>query len=333
MNLTGPGFAKDFVSKVPPPDTPHPFISYTAPTIPPPSQDLPASHIYTTPEDPSGPDPSELAPVANMLRPNSPSTETSHQPSTSTTIAAMSEKRKGGKKGLKDWKAIERPLAHVDIGPRWCRYCEINKPNRTHHCRHCGTCVLGFDHHCMYIGGCVGALNHKFFITFNFWALCFTLYIFIFLIIHTIKSNSVDPEVVVILAISGLFVLFTILMLPSHIQLILAGMTTVESYRGREQHEVEEGLLQKEYGFLRHISEKRRVRRKWKEEWGGSRVDGRWRFGSKRELWEREMGTSVIGWILPIGKPLTDGIDYPSSRKFGPNGEWLRKRDWPEGVV
>jgi palmitoyltransferase len=51
----------------------------------------------------------------------------------------------GKKKGVKDWREVERPMPRLGTGPRWCRFCEINKPDRTHHCRHCGTCVMQFD--------------------------------------------------------------------------------------------------------------------------------------------------------------------------------------------
>jgi palmitoyltransferase len=40
---------------------------------------------------------------------------------------------------------VQRPVPPVTMFPRWCQYCEIIKPPRTHHCRHCGTCVLQFD--------------------------------------------------------------------------------------------------------------------------------------------------------------------------------------------
>lgn len=40
---------------------------------------------------------------------------------------------------------IPRPKPFVPTGPRWCQYCTLIKPDRTHHCRHCGTCVLQFD--------------------------------------------------------------------------------------------------------------------------------------------------------------------------------------------
>ena len=126
------------------------------------------------------PDPSELAPVGNMLSAALQRVSSSDQPSSSVTLTTQDGPSKiesqKGKGALKDWREIERPVPSVEIGPRWCRFCEINKPDRTHHCRHCGTCVMQFDRtydiltwilsdfcadHCPWIGQCVGFQNHK----------------------------------------------------------------------------------------------------------------------------------------------------------------------------
>jgi palmitoyltransferase len=96
---------------------------------------------------------------------------------------------------------------------------------------------------------------------------------------------------------SALFGIFTLAMFPSHVHLILTGRTTVESYRGRDQVEQEDRILQMEYGYLWHNQDKRKVRKKWKEEWGGTSVDERWKWGQANELWRQEMGDSWIGWI------------------------------------
>jgi hypothetical protein len=145
---------------------------------------------------------------------------------------------------------------------------------------------------------------------------------------------------------SALFFLFSAMMFGSHVYLVITGKTTVESFRGRDQHEREAEVLQQEFGILWHNFDKRRVRKRWKEEFGGVPVDGRWRFGTAGQMWKQDMGESWWGWIckssgdlpeasdgaVPVGRPLGDGIHFQSNPHFGPNGEWLRKQDWPKDL-
>lgn len=91
---------------------------------------------------------SEFAPAINALhtvlsRQDPPDHHSSSGTLTSQTpqpVVAVGAKRK-----IPEWQTVERPLPYLHRGPRWCRFCQINKPDRTHHCRHCGTCILQFD--------------------------------------------------------------------------------------------------------------------------------------------------------------------------------------------
>lgn len=56
----------------------------------------------------------------------------------------------------------------VDV-VRWCKKCEIHKPDRTHHCSQAGACVLRMDHFCPWVNQTVGQRNHKHFFLFLFW--------------------------------------------------------------------------------------------------------------------------------------------------------------------
>eukprot|EP00899_Mesostigma_viride_P016723 jgi/Mesvir1/25051/Mv11896-RA.1 len=49
---------------------------------------------------------------------------------------------------------------------RYCRKCDVYKPDRCHHCSICSRCVLKMDHHCVWVVNCVGARNYKFFLLF-----------------------------------------------------------------------------------------------------------------------------------------------------------------------
>ncbi|BGP11567.1 palmitoyltransferase for Vac8p [Rhodotorula toruloides] len=52
-----------------------------------------------------------------------------------------------------------------DGSVRFCRKCNVRKPDRAHHCSSCRRCVLKMDHHCPWLGGgCVGWANYKFFL-------------------------------------------------------------------------------------------------------------------------------------------------------------------------
>ncbi|KAF7373749.1 Palmitoyltransferase [Mycena sanguinolenta] len=99
---------------------------------------------------------------------------------------------------------------------RYCMRCEIVKPHRAHHCRACGKCILKYDHHCPWIGQCVGARNHKFFINFLLATICFTSYTLISVVIFNtgwrmhIGEGDTDPQEVVLIALAGLFLLFTL---------------------------------------------------------------------------------------------------------------------------
>lgn len=50
----------------------------------------------------------------------------------------------------------------ADGDRRYCKHCELFKPDRAHHCRHCGVCILRMDHHCPWLGVCIGFRNHKY---------------------------------------------------------------------------------------------------------------------------------------------------------------------------
>jgi len=88
---------------------------------------------------------------------------------------------------------------------------------------------------------------------------------------------------------------------PTHVFLILGGKTTVESFSGRDQIEMENSLLHKEFGYVFNDHNKRKVRKRWREEFGKVEVDERWAVGTYLQRWKREMGSHWIGWICRFG--------------------------------
>lgn len=132
-----------YVPKVPSPPSNNPsmtFIPYRPPQE--------ASQHEDRMSNSDGPDPSEFAPITNAFT-DAMQMTASNQRSSSATLGVDDIRRTDGKDertktGIR-LDEVERPVPRVTPGPRWCRHCEINKPDRTHHCRHCGTCVMQFD--------------------------------------------------------------------------------------------------------------------------------------------------------------------------------------------
>mgnify|MGYP001796214650 CR=1 FL=1 len=48
-------------------------------------------------------------------------------------------------------------------GWKYCPFCQINSPPRSHHCHACDVCVLKRDHHCIFAGQCVGYANYRYY--------------------------------------------------------------------------------------------------------------------------------------------------------------------------
>lgn len=96
---------------------------------------------------------------------------------------------------------------------------------------------------------------------------------------------------------SGLFGLFTVTMFAQHAYLILTGKSTVEAFSGQDQSQQEERVLRQQLGFWSNSVDGHKVKRIWREEWGGTNVDERWRTGGAMALWKREMGEQWYEWI------------------------------------
>jgi palmitoyltransferase len=90
--------------------------------------------------------------------------------------------------------------------------------------------------------------------------------------------------------------------------LILTGKSTVEAFSGRDQQDRESRHLNVLYGFWSNQKEKKLVRKKWQEEYGGTSVDERWRTGGAMGLWKREMGEKWYEWICEWYKCLSQAI-------------------------
>lgn len=112
---------------------------------------------------------------------------------------------------------------------------------------------------------------------------------------------------------SALFGLFTSMMYATHVYLIITGKSTVESFSGQDQSQHESRYLQTQLGFWTGSRDAKKAKRKWKEEWGGSNVDERWRVGGALNLWKREMGVKWYEWICKLKTGCTDDSSRWSS--------------------
>ncbi|KAF9481622.1 zf-DHHC-domain-containing protein [Pholiota conissans] len=256
------------------------------------------------------------------------------KPTVSSASAKRQEKEQREQERLEALNITRRPSMTPVLHPvhRYCGIDHIVKPYRAHHCRVCGTCVLKYDHHCPWIGQCVGARNQKFFFNFNEAAVVFTAYAFGTTLAYTIKpSNSVniDPQEIILIALAGFFCLFTTLLVISHVGMILRGMTTVESMLAHNTKRREEDRLARGFKWWQ-IAAKTRQKKLWDKEWGTIDREGNiWWQGNAHTEWISVMGTSWLGWILPIGHSADDGLTYPVNPRFDAEGRWRRRSEWP----
>lgn len=93
-------------------------------------------------------------------------------------------------------------------------------------------------------------------------------------------------------------------MLPTHIVLILTGKSTVESFASDTQKRAEQAVLDREFKGMCSFMDKRTVRKRWEDEYGGVAINDRWAFGRKRDLWKQEMGPSWLGWICTFSSSI-----------------------------
>lgn len=87
------------------------------------------------------------------------------------------------------------------------------------------------------------------------------------------------------------------MLFPTHVTLILSGKSTIESFQDNGQRQRENAALAEHLGGTCNVRERRGVIKQWDAEWGGVNPTDRWVFGTKSQMWKREMGDKWIGWI------------------------------------
>lgn len=123
-------------------------------------------------------------------------------------------------------------VCNPDGRPRYCSTCYNWKPDRSHHCSEMNRCIVKFDHFCPWVGGVVSETSYKFFVQFNFYAALLTLQALIttayFFAQRRQHSDYVNGNWIALLAIAGLFFLFSGGMFMSSGQFALINSTTIE---------------------------------------------------------------------------------------------------------
>ncbi|KAK0469945.1 zf-DHHC-domain-containing protein [Desarmillaria tabescens] len=354
--IVSPGYARDHVprSPDPPPLTQSPYIPPVPPSFIGPDADVesgamgnPARAGNDSIAGPSYEEMHDSRPVYDSDETDEGVTHNnhvSHPPpvQASTSLPPRSDGNWTEDKEL-DFR-IRMSMMHIERRPptnpvllpayRYCTRDELVKPHRAHHCSACGTCVLKYDHHCPWIGQCVGARNHKFFINFNQATAIFTAYTFATLLTYNIRSatatgGDLDVQQVVIIALSALFFIFTTTLFISHVRLLYLSQTTVEAMYDRSMKEREGHMLNDAFGLC-GFTQKIRLHRSWDVEWGRIGKEGNlWWLGSGRKGWEDVMGDWWVGWIFPVGRGLSDGLNYTANPRFDEAGRWRRRKEWP----
>jgi len=177
---------------------------------------------------------------------------------------------------------------------RYCKMCNVWKPDRTHHCSTCNRCILNIDHHCPWINNCVGFYNRKFFIQ-----LLLYVYSTIFIILVTtvpelycrirtlcrqINTGSVEVWFCITTALVIMMWCMCLLLVATltnfikfHMKLVLDNYTTIENLE--------------------------------REEGAKSKFD----IGRRRN-WEQVFGSNASLWWLPLhtqaSRPVGDGVRW-----------------------
>ncbi|KAJ9604263.1 palmitoyltransferase for Vac8p [Cladophialophora chaetospira] len=185
--------------------------------------------------------------------------------------------------------------------PRFCKKCQVPKPDRTHHCSTCKRCVLKMDHHCPWLSTCLGLHNYKAF-------LLFLIYISLFSWVCFANSawwmwkelfeqsgyiEEVAPVNIILLSvIAGIIGLVLTAFTGWHIYLCTKGQTTIEKlektrYLSGVRSRIEQNRREQQANHHRQGSEgvAERIQRAGEQflEWNANAVPGASRYEEGEE--------------------------------------------------
>lgn len=141
---------------------------------------------------------------------------------------------------------------------RYCRKCNVIKPDRSHHCSTCGYCIRKMDHHCHWVSNCVAFDNYKFFLQFLAYTVVLAIYTSGTSAPQFIKFWKDEDypgrfQVFFLVVFCSVFSMSILFLLSYHIYLVLKNMTTLEAYQTPRFKNVEQEQYRFNLGACRNF--------------------------------------------------------------------------------